>query len=215
METNSIQTFKGCYIMQQEDIGRFANTLADGFSQYGLFKYICNGKYSHSKMETFWAVSLTLLDKDAICIADSKEANSVLIYIGPQSKEPGLMEYIKAGGIKMLFKLGIRSAVKLLKFDIKAQEAAKKYKNGNCGYLMAFATRLNKQGQHYGKPLMNALLQHLNSSGEECYLETLKDGNVDLYKHFSFELMEQMPLGYGGLTLYAMSRHRKEEQRNY
>ncbi len=215
METNSIQTFKGCYIMQKEDIGRFANTLADGFSQYGLFKYICNGKYSHSKMETFWAVSLTLLDKDAICIADSKEANSVLIYIGPQSKEPGLMEYIKAGGIKMLFKLGIRSAVKLLKFDIEAQEAAKKYKNGNCGYLMAFATRLNKQGQHYGKPLMNALLQHLNSSGEECYLETLKDGNVDLYKHFSFELMEQMPLGYGGLTLYAMSRHRKEEQRIY
>lgn len=197
--------------MQQEDIGRFANTLADGFSQYGLFKYICNGKYSHSKMETFWAVSLTLLDKDAICIADSKEANSVLIYIGPQSKEPGLMEYIKAGGIKMLFKLGIRSAVKLLKFDIKAQETAKKYKNDNCGYLMAFATRLNKQGQHYGKPLMNALLQHLNSSGEECYLETLKDGNLDLYKHFSFELMEQMPLGYGGLTLYAMSRHRKEE----
>lgn len=215
METSSIQTFKGCYIMQQEDIGRFANTLADGFSQYGLFKYICNGKYSHSKMETFWAVSLTLLDKDAICIADSKEANSVLIYIGPQSKEPGLMEYIKAGGIKMLFKLGIRSAVKLLKFDIKAQEAAKKHKKGNCGYLMAFATRLNKQGQHYGKPLMNALLQHLNSSGEECYLETLKDGNVDLYKHFSFELMEQMPLGYGGLTLYAMSRHRKEGQRNY
>lgn len=206
MEASSIPAFNGCYIMQQEDIGRFASTLADGFSQYGLFKYICHGKYSHSKMETFWAVSLTLLDNDAICIADSKDANSVLIYIGPQSREPGIMEYIKAGGIKMLLKLGIRSAVKLLKFDIKAQEVAKQYKNGNCGYLMAFATRLNKQGQHYGKPLMNALLQHLNTSGEGCYLETLKDGNVDLYRHFSFELMEQMPLGYGGLTLYAMSR---------
>ena len=215
MDTNRIHAFEGCYIMQKVDIKRFASTLADGFSQYGLFKYTCNGKYSHSKMETFWAVSLMLLGKDAICIADSKEANSVLIYVRPQSKEPGFMEYLKAGGIKMIFKLGIRSAVKLLKFDIQAQEIAKKHKNGNCGYLMAFATRLNKQGQHYGKPLMNALLQYLNASGEGCYLETLKDGNVDLYRHFSFELVEQMPLGYGGLTLYAMSRPGKGDKKNY
>ena len=136
----------------------------------------------------------------------------MLIYVGPQSKEPGLMEYLKAGGIKMLFKLGIRSAVKLLRFDNQAQAVAKRHKNGNCGYLMAFATRLNKQGQHYGKPLMNALLQYLNESGEGCYLETLKDENVDLYRHFSFELVEQMPLGYGGLTMYAMSRNGREEK---
>lgn len=206
-----MEDFNGCYVMQREDIGRFASTLADGFSQYGLFKYICNCNYSHSKMETFWAVSLKLLGKDAICIADSKEVNSVLIYIGPQSKEPGIIEYLKGGGIKMLFKLGIRSSVKLLKFDVQAQNVAKRHKKGNCGYLMAFATRLNKQGQHYGKPLMNALLQYLNASGEGCYLETLKDGNVDLYRHFSFELKEQIPLGYGGLTLYAMSRPEKGE----
>ena len=212
MDSGRTEAFKGCYIMQQEDIKRFASTLADGFSQYRLFQYTCNGKYSRSKMETFWAVSLALLGKDAICIADSKEANSVLIYVGPQSKEPGLMEYLKAGGIKMLFKLGIRSAVKLLRFDNQAQAVAKRHKNGNCGYLMAFATRLNKQGQHYGKPLMNALLQYLNESGEGCYLETLKDENVDLYRHFSFELVEQMPLGYGGLTMYAMSRNGREEK---
>ena len=212
MDTGRTEAFKGCYIMQKEDIKRFASTLADGFSQYRLFQYTCNGKYSHSKMETFWAVSRALLGKDAICIADSREANSVLIYVGPQSKEPGIMEYLKAGGIKMLFKLGIRSAVKLLRFDVQAQAVAKRHKNGNCGYLMAFATRLNKQGQHYGKPLMNALLQYLNESGEGCYLETLKDGNVDLYRHFSFELVEQMPLGYGGLTMYAMSRNGREEK---
>ena len=213
MDINRIKAFEGCYIMEYEDIGRFADTLANGFSQYGLFKYICHGNYSHSKMHAFWTVSLALLGKDAICIADSKEANSVLIYVGPHSKDPGLMDYLKAGGIKMLAKLGIRSTVKLIKFDTQAQKIAKCHKKGNCGYLMAFASRIEKQGQHYGKPLLNALLKYLDASGEGCYLETLKDGNVGLYRHFSFELKEQMPLGYGGLTLYAMSRNGGEEKK--
>ena len=51
MDTSRTEAFKGCYIMQQEDIKQFASTLADGFSQYGLFKYICNGKYSMRSFE--------------------------------------------------------------------------------------------------------------------------------------------------------------------
>ena len=211
MNLNQMQTFKGCYIMQQEDVVRFADTLADGFSRYDLFKYSCNGKYSHKKMSSFWALSISLLDNNAICIADSKEANSVMIYVSPKSKEPGILEYLKAGGLKMLITLGLRSAIKLLRFDMQVHKVAKRNRTNNCGYLMAFATKTAKQGQNYGKPLMHALLSYLDATGEDCYLETLKDTNVGLYNHFSFELKEQIPLGYGGLTLYAMSRHGKEK----
>ncbi len=58
MSKDYISAFKDCYVMQNEDIERFAATLADGFSQYDLFKYICNGKYDHDKMTLFWAVSI-------------------------------------------------------------------------------------------------------------------------------------------------------------
>ena len=73
---------------------------------------------------------------------------------------------------------------------------------------MAFATRLDKQGQHYGKPLMEALLSYLDATGEGCYLETLKAENVALYKRFPFELKEQALTQLGNLTLYAMHRPR-------
>ena len=201
--------FSKCYIMQHEDIERFADTLADGFSKYNLFKYTCNNKYSHDKMSIFWAVSIALIADNAICIADSKEVNSVLIYIRPKSKEPNILCYLKAGGLKMLFKLGLRSSIKLLRFDIKAQKIAQRHKSDNDGYLMAFATRIDKQGQHYGKPLIDALLHYLDDSGEGCYLETLKAGNVDLYKHFQFELKEQVNIKSGNLTLFAMHRKSK------
>ena len=192
--------------MQPDDIWRFAMTLADGFSQYDLFKCICGKEYNHEKMQLFWAVSLAILPENAICVADCKQVNSVLIYLRPQSKEPNPISYIKAGGLKMLVKLGVGSIIRLLRFDAVAQRVAKRYKTANDGYLMAFATRIDKQGQGYGKPLIEALMSYLCVSGEGCYLETLKATNVDLYEHFSFQLKETTALRFGNLRLYALHR---------
>ena len=206
MDINSIPAFKECYIMQHEDIKRFADTLADGFSQYSMFKHVCYGTYDHNLMRLFWEVSIALLPDNAICIADSKDINSVLIYIPPKSIEPSLLDYMKAGGMKMFFKFGLRRIVRLTRFNIEIAQATKQYRAANDGYLMAFATRLDKQGQHYGKPLMTALLNHLDASGESCYLETLEAKNIALYQHFSFQLVGQMDSQMDNLTLFAMRR---------
>ena len=206
MDNYHFAAFNECYIMKREDLMRFADTLADGFYGYGLFEHVCNGKYDHYKMSLSWAVSIALVADNAICIADSKDINSVLIYVPPKNKEPNILSYIKAGGLKMLLKLGLRMVIKLLRFEVEAQKVAERYKTDNDGYLKAFATRLDKQGQHYGKPLIEALLRYLDTSGEGCYLETLKAGNVDLYKHFQFELKEEVNLKLGDLTMFAMHR---------
>ena len=206
MDNNHFAAFNECYIMKREDLMRFADTLADGFYGYGLFEHVCNGKYDHYKMSLSWAVSIALVADNAICIADSKDINSVLIYVPPKNKEPNILSYIKAGGLKMLLKLGLRMVIKLLRFEVEAQKVAERYKTDNDGYLKAFATRLDKQGQHYGKPLIEALLRYLDTSGEGCYLETLKAGNVDLYRHFQFELKEEVNLKLGDLTMFAMLR---------
>ena len=192
--------------MQPEDIRLFASTLADGFSQYNLFQYVCGKEYDHDKMSLFWAVSIALIADNAICIADSKEANSVLVYIRPKSKESNVISYWKAGGLKMLCKLGLRSTFKLLRIEAEVQKTARRHRTDNDGYILCFATRLDKQGQHYGKPLIEALLRYLDVLGEGCYLETFKASNVELYKRFSFELKEQVALQSGNITLFAMHR---------
>ena len=206
MNVREMSAFKDCYVMQRDDIGRFADTLADGFSQYDLFKYVCRGKYDHRRISHFWAFNIVLNLPDAICIADSEEVNSVLIYIPPRSKEPGLLSYLKAGIVKMAFKAGVGRSIRLAHFDAEAQRIAKRYKGADDGYLFAFATRLDKQGQNYGKPLMDALLRYLDATGQGCYLETLKPGNVGLYERFSFRLMEQKTVRLGNLTMFAMYR---------
>ena len=205
METKKKTYFENCYIMQSDDIKKFADTLADGFSRYNLFEYVCNGEYDHRKMSLFWALSIALNADNAICIADSKEINSVIVYIRPGSKEPGPISYMRLGVLN-LFRIGLKSLMRLLSFDTKAQAIAKNHKKAGDGYLMAFATRLDKQGQHSGKPLITALLNYLDASGESCYLETLEAENVALYKHFSFQLEGEKKSQMGNLTLFAMRR---------
>ena len=206
MNIHSIPAFRECYVMQHEDLQRFAATLADGFSQYNMFNHVCYGEYNHDLMRLFWEVSLAILPDNAICIADSKDANSVLVYIPPKSKDCSLLDYIKAGGMKMFFKFGIRKIIRLTRFNIKIGQVAKRYRAANDGYLMAFATRLDKQGQHYGKPLITALLNHLDASGESCYLETMEAKNVALYQHFSFRLAGEVDSQIGSIALYVMRR---------
>ena len=202
MNVNHDSAFKDCYVMQRCDIERFADTLADGFSQYKLFRYVCNGRYNHSKMSRFWAVSIALYFGNAVCIADSKEANSVLIYLPPGCKEPNSISYLTAGILKM----GLRRLFRMLRSKAEVENVAKRYKADDDGYLFAFATRLDKQGQNYGKQLMTAFLRYLDDRGEGCYLETFKPENVGLYEHFSFQLKGPVPVKSGNLTLFAMHR---------
>ena len=206
MNVNHTSFFKDCYVMERGDVERFVDALADGFSQYELFKYACRGKYDRRRMSYFWAFNIVLNLPDAICIADSKEVKSVLINIPPRSKEPGLLSYLKAGVVKMAFKTGVRRSILLSRFDAEAQKIAQRYKAADDGYLFAFATRLDKQGQNYGKPLMKALLHYLDATGQGCYLETLKPENVGMYEHFSFRLQDEIKIKTGNLTLYAMHR---------
>ena len=73
-------------------------------------------------MRLFWEISLAILPYNAICIDDSKDANSVLAYIPPKSKDPGVLNYMKAGGLKMFFKFGIRRIIRLMRFNIEIEQ---------------------------------------------------------------------------------------------
>ena len=108
--------------------------------------------------------------------------------------------------MKMFFKFGLRRIIRLTRFNIEIEQVGKRYRAANDGYLMAFATRLDKQGQHYGKTLITALLNHLDVSGESCYLETLEAKNVAWYQHFAFQRTGQAASQMKDLTLFAMRR---------
>lgn len=185
---------------------RFCEVMADGFSRYRLFEWVCGNKYDNAKMSLFWRVTIELAGNSAICLADSAELNSVLVYLKPEYNEPSLWDYLRKGGITLLWKMGLRSAVRLLSFDGAAKRVSKKYRTEGCGYIVGFATQIDRQGCGYGSRPINALLRYLDQRGEGCYIETLRRENVAIYEHYGFQLMEQCDFTQADLTLYAMRR---------
>ncbi len=45
----------------------------------------------------------------------------------------------------MVFKFGLGGIIRLLRFEARAKRVAGKYQTADNGYLMAFATRIDKQ----------------------------------------------------------------------
>lgn len=60
------------------------------------------------------------------------------------SVKSSLQSYIKEGGLKMVFKFGLGGIIRLLRFEARAKRVAGKYQTADDGYLMAFATRIDK-----------------------------------------------------------------------
>lgn len=101
------------------------------------------------------------------------------------------------------------TVAKMLAFEQFAGKIKEKYSNDTCWYLYSFAVDPAYQGKGYGSMLLKPMLAYLDRAGHDCYLETLKDTNVELYKHYGFELMESTPVPGTDMILYAMLRKAK------
>ncbi len=196
--------------MAEDEIDEYAGCLARAFQGYSLFEYFAEGHYDLKEMQHFWEVSLRTAYKDILCMSNDGDPEAVALFSPSDYKDAGFFEYMKAGGGKLIFEFGPITVAKMLAFEDFAGKIKEKYTNENCWYLYSFAVDPNYQGKGYGSMLLKPMLAYLDRVGHDCYLETLKDTNVDLYEHYGFELMESTPVPGTDMMLYAMLRKPKK-----
>lgn len=196
--------FAECHKMTTKDIESFAECLAEGFKGYPLYEHISGSKYNLKKIKAFWVATLKVVKHYALCYSSDSDINSAMIYLPPRTHDPQLLDYIIHLCLKEFLTLGPGPIYRLVKFNNIAQKIAKKHINSNCGYLMAIATKPELQKSGHGKKILNALIDYLNATHQDCYLETLKAGNVALYEHFDFSLKETSHLMGTKLPIFAM-----------
>ena len=66
----------------------------------------------------------------------------------------------------------------------------KKFTQHNGWYLYDLVVRRDHQHQGIASSILEPVLQYIERSGQNCYLETHNTVNVDIYRKFGFELME-------------------------
>lgn len=205
--TNTIPEMKHCHVMQKNDIEAYAECFAHAFEGYSLFEYFSGRKYDVRKMMLFWKVLLTASREQSFCIGDAYYPNTVALFYPPDYKDAGFLQYIKAGGWKIMFRFGLRSTAQMLRFEALAEKIKAKYAPEKCWYLYGYVTRPEFRNQGCGSRILKPILDYFDATGQACYLETLKEENVSLYGHYGFSLAESSRVPGTDMTLYAMVRN--------
>jgi len=73
-------------------------------------------------------------------------------------------------------------------------------------FLQVIGVEPSCQGKGYARVLLEPMLSRIDEEGLPCYLETLNEKNVSLYRHFGFELMEESAIPGTQSTTWAMLR---------
>ena len=77
-------------------------------------------------------------------------------------------------------------------------------------YLYNLSVSRKAQGKGIASKLLRPMLEFCDKENMVCYLETNKETNVSLYRHYDFSLVEQKPVPKSSVMHYAMTRKPKE-----
>ena len=215
LDNFNTEAIKDLYMMGHEDVSQYAECLTSAFEGYSLFEYFSNYNYDAKKMKAFWQTMLKASKNNSLSLSVNNESDSVIICFKPGYSGPGLVAYLKNGGLKIVRNFGLSSVSKMMKFEGFANSVKQKYADKDCWYIYSFVTKPDKQGQGYGSKLIKALLKFFDENKQNCYLETLKKENVEIYQHLNFDLVDVQNVPKTDLTIYAMYRaHNKTNTLN-
>lgn len=192
--------------ISSKELERFAEVFAVSFKDYPLFEYFSNYKYSVAKMKVFWRVALRIAGKSSYFVTSDEEARSLAFLFFAGKKYSSIWQYIKAGGLAIVFKMGLPTTLRMLRFDDFALEIKNRYADENCLYFYAFATLPEHRGAGLGSGVLKKIIEFLDSQGKSCYLETMSIKNVAIYEKYGFEVKETVKIPNSDITLYAMLR---------
>ena len=122
--------------------------------------------------------------------------------LGKPREQPGMWLELRVGGT-MLVSAGLGAMQRGFALS-KAFDAAKPKQP--YAYLFTVGVVPEAQGQGIGGQLLRAGLEHVDAAGLPCYLESTKQSNNALYRHFGFEELPALAMPEGCPPVWPMLR---------
>ena len=197
----------GLYLVEKKDLDRLAETAADAYQDYPLHNWFTKGKYDKVASQLLMEISLKTMTEDAVIYADSEELNGFAVWLplGFTGSKP--LPFLACGGLKLILHSGLGMIVRLLTYENYAMNLKKEFTDHYDWYLFHLSIKKDAQGKGLASKLMRPMLQFCDEEKMVAYLETNKETNVGLYRHYGFSLMREEKIPKTPVTHYAMVRH--------
>ena len=199
----------GLYVVQKKDIERLADVSVDAYRDYPLHNWLTNGRYDAVASKLLMHTSLKTMMKDALIYADSEEMNGFAVWLPFGFSGNRAIPFVVNGGFKLVLHSGFGMIGKLLEYDNYAMGLKKEFTDNYDWYLFNLSIKKDAQGKGIASKLMRPMLQFCDDERMVAYLETNKEVNVGLYRHYGFDLMREEKIPNSSVMHYAMLRQPK------
>ena len=196
----------GLYIVQKKDLERLAEVSADAYQDYPLHNWFTKGKYDAKAASLLMEVSLKSMTEDAVIYADSEEMNGFAAWLPFGFTGNKTLPFLANGGLRLFLHSGFGLVGRLLTYENYAMNLKKTFTDHYDWYLFNLSIRKDAQGKGLASKLMRPMLQFCDDERMIAYLETNKEANVGLYRHYGFTLMKEEQIPKSTVTHYAMVR---------
>lgn len=201
----------GLYIVQKKDLDRLAEVAANAYQDYPLHNWFTKGKYDTKASKLIMQISLKTMTEDAVIYADSEEINGFAVWLPFGFTGSKTLPFLMNGGLKLILHSGLGIIGRLLTYENYAMKLKNEFTDNYDWYLYNLSIKKDAQGKGLASKLMRPMLQFCDDEKMVAYLETNKEPNVSLYRHYRFELMKEEVIPKSTVTHYAMVRYPKDE----
>ena len=197
----------GLYLVGKGDLDRLAQIAADAYRDYPLHNWFTKGKYDKIASELIMQISLKTMTDDAVIYADSEEMNGFAVWLPLGFTGSKTLPFLMNGGLKLILHAGPGIIGRLLTYETYAMNLKMEFTDNYDWYLYNLSIKKDAQGKGIASKMMRPMLQFCDDEKMVAYLETNKESNVGLYRHYGFTLMKEELIPKTPVTHYAMVRY--------
>ena len=196
----------GLYLVQKKDLERLAMVAADAYRDYPLHNWLTKGRYDEKASHLLMEISLRTMTEDAVIYADSEEINGFAAWLPFGFTGNKALPFLLHGGLKLFFHTGFDMIGRLMTYETYAMDRKKEFTENYDWYLYNLSIKKDAQGKGIASKLMRPMLTFCDDERMVAYLETNKEENVGLYKHYGFELKREEMIPKTTVMHYSMVR---------
>ena len=105
---------------------------------------------------------------------------------------------------------GLSAIIRMIRMGHYPEKVHERHAPFTHWYLQAIGVDPSLKGKGYASKLLKGKLESFDRKGLACYLETQNEGNIAMYKHYGFEVVEEYVLPNTTFNNWAMLRKPKK-----
>jgi ribosomal protein S18 acetylase RimI-like enzyme len=184
------------YHVSKREIDKAQTVLTESFTNDPFMQYLMGSNdYDLQKASLFHRFIINYGLKYGIVLATSANFEGIAVWLPPSQKQFSIWRSVMAGVISLGKIEGINTKKRIQffkRFKGYGEYSAQlhlKYASFPNWHLLEIGIADKYRGKGFASKLLRPVLDELDQVGLHCYLETHNPINVDIYRHFGFNVV--------------------------